>query len=257
MANPKPKASLAKDAKPKKSDAKEASPAAPEFVLKMSHLMDTGLMYIIPYAFGLYMGHDPIRLVIGFVLQSLVFVFLTVTVYGPFYPSSFYRAWDLVYRYQDLKTDSVMTWDSTPTVDVSTVKDAPPPNSIIRWLIRLVLRKGSGFHLLVSLSSIDSAFFAIPLVTMVAYYLMMVDKTGISDIAGLYGEIQKMLTPEAPKEPMLREETLDEIDERQLKEIREGLDTTFSVGAPVAAASLMVWWLGERGKSWTMEAFGF
>ncbi|KAI9350315.1 hypothetical protein BDR26DRAFT_852182 [Obelidium mucronatum] len=252
-----PKPTPKKKTKVEKEGTKDVKTAAPEFVLKMSHLMDTGLMYIIPFGYGLYMGYEPLRLVIGFVLQALAFLVLSVTVYGPFYPSSFHRAWDLVYRYQDLKTDDVMTWDSTPKVDVNTITDAPSPNAMLKWFIRLILRKGSGFHLFVALSSIDSAFVAIPLVTMVSYYLMMVDKTGISDLAGLYREIQKMLAPEEPKNPIAREETLDEIDARQLKEIREGLDTTFSVGAPVAAASIMVWWLGERGKAFSQETFGF
>ncbi|ORY49528.1 hypothetical protein BCR33DRAFT_713832 [Rhizoclosmatium globosum] len=243
-----------------KPETKKNEQPPKEFVLKMSHLMDSGLMFFIPFGYGLYMGHDPLRLAIGFGLQALVFIVLTVTVYGPFYPSSFHRAWDLVYRYQDLKTSDVMLWDSTPVVDVTKVADAPPPNAKFRWILRLVLRKASGFHLLVALSSIDSAFFAIPLVTMSSYYMMIVDKTGLTTVAGVFQEIQKMIQGESETKstvPLTREETLDEIDARQLKEIREGLDTTFCVGAPVAAASVMVWWLGERGKTWSQAILGF
>ncbi|KAJ3062925.1 hypothetical protein HDU98_001254 [Podochytrium sp. JEL0797] len=85
----------------------------------------------------------------------------------------------------------------------------------------------------------------------------MTDKTGIHEIKSLYNEIQKMLAPEPPRDPVLREETLEEMDNRQLKEIREGLDTTFCVGAPVAATAVMVWWLGERGMTWSQQALGF
>ncbi|KAJ3062924.1 hypothetical protein HDU98_001253 [Podochytrium sp. JEL0797] len=169
-------------APPKKvpvNDNKDSDPAAKkaatkkpkEVVIKMSHLMDSGMMYVLPFAYGLYMGHDPRRLVIGFVIQALVFVALVFTVYGPFYPSSFHRAWDLVYRYQDLKTADVMQWDANPVVAVSEV-DAPPPDSRWRWFLRLVLRKGSGFHLLVALSTVESAFVAVPLVLISSYYVM-------------------------------------------------------------------------------------
>ncbi|KAJ3242652.1 hypothetical protein HDU78_001321 [Chytriomyces hyalinus] len=233
-----------KPSKPEETPKKVAEPKGKdrEFVLKMSHIMDAGLMYVPPFAYGMYLGHTPLRLAIGFVLQAISFAVLCVTVYGPFYPSSFYRAWDLVYRYQDLKCSDALVWDTLkPPANV----EAPAPTAMLRWLLRLVLRKGSGFHLVLCLTS-NNAFVVVPLVLIASYYFMMVERTGISDIQTLLVEIKRMVD-EPPPPPRNREETMDEMDARQLKEIREGLDSTFGVGAPVAAAAILVWWLGERG----------
>ncbi|KAJ3111670.1 hypothetical protein HK100_002608 [Physocladia obscura] len=224
-----------------KKDGKTVKSEPPVITLKVSHLMDSGFMFIIPLVYGYFLGYNPVRLIIGIV-------------YGPFYPTSFYRAWDLVYRFQDLKSKDVMEWDSLPVEGIA----APPKTAMLRWLLRLILRKASGFHVLFSLSTIHNAFIAIPIITFASYYIMLVDKTGITDLQGLYHEVQNMLFApnEAPAVPLKREETFDEIDARQIKEIREGLDITFGVGAPVAAAAFLVWWLGPRGQAWTEWMWG-
>ncbi|KAJ3298429.1 hypothetical protein HDU76_006463 [Blyttiomyces sp. JEL0837] len=214
-----------------------------ELKITVRDVTDSGALYVLAFIYAWFLGHNPLRVIISFFLQSLIFILLTTTIYGPFYLNSFYYAWDIPYR-RELGEN----WSKVKPV-VSAGGDEKKERPWWHWLLILAIRKGSAFHLIAAASAPENPMFVLSSVAAGSYYVMMLEKTGATDPASLFAAIKEQLTP--PKASENQEETEEEQEHRIEKDQLDGLDSLFQVGAPVAAASFLIWALGSRGVAFT------
>ncbi|KAJ3154465.1 hypothetical protein HK101_001671 [Irineochytrium annulatum] len=264
------------DAAARKKAQKDAG--GREISITAAHLSDSGLLCrlmpsakgfgcltdgtlslgdVIPYLVGLYQGHDPARLLVAFILQALVFPLMAYTLYFLFFPTEYYNAWDLTYRRDlaqyKLKRDEERLLGIGPEDPKATPKPAQASWPVWRWVLLILMRKGSGFHLLLTMA-IDRPAVAIPMSALGAYYGMWMEKTGETDPVSIIRAIMKTLEPDnTPAGP----ESLQDESERQLRDAIESMDTSFSVGAPAGASAFLIWFLGPDGLAFTAKTLGW
>jgi hypothetical protein len=110
----------------------------------------------------------------------------------------------------------------------------PPGGTPFRHLLLLLLRKASGFHVVVGLSSMDHPYIGLPLIAAAAYYSLWVDRTGSNDFGYIIQCMRESLTTPPPPE----NETDEQMELREMTMIMKTLDSTFAVGAPLCAGLL-------------------
>ncbi|KAJ3192650.1 hypothetical protein HDU67_005393, partial [Dinochytrium kinnereticum] len=161
---------------------------------------------VIPFIYGISIGHDPIRLVIGFAIQSLILLLVAVVVYSPLHRNRFYYAWDISYR-----RSMGASWVE---------QDKPRGLSVGAWLWTLVARKGSSFHLVVALMA-GKMTLAIPVVLVGNYWVMWSDRLGTSN----FSKVFKAFTDRFNAPPAV--ESWVQMKARFERVAMDQLDTTF------------------------------
>ncbi|KAJ3110095.1 hypothetical protein HDU96_006907 [Phlyctochytrium bullatum] len=187
--------------------------------LSPSFITDTGAMYMIPLAAGLAAGHSLINLLLCFAIQSLFFPLVAIAIYMPLFGTRFYYVWDVVYRRRH-----AATWKTEQSKTIDGL-------SWIGWILVLMLRKGSSFHLLLAITA-GKAFVAIPFVIVANYWILWADRVGASDVSAIFQAMAEKF-----KQPDPTNTNHKELSAFMEREQLDQLDTTFHVGVPVVSTA--------------------